>query len=110
MNKILKLISLDAILKFILSEKGLEVLMTLLVGRVGMTDVMGYLVSIGVDLFNKGGRLAIIRALMIKFSSLDSWAKKVHGANGAAVENVHVKFAALAVAFADAVESLAHKK
>lgn len=89
-------------------------LLSIMLGKFGLTDVIGMLVHYLGDVYAKTGRYGVVAAATIKTASLQSWATSAWSAVGlpdgpdksAFVSNVIAKFGALANALADAVGSL----
>lgn len=88
-------------------------LLKAVLGKFGLSDVVGMLAHWAYDTYKANGREAVVALATIKTASLQSWATSVWSASGgdpsgssAFVSNVISKFGALANAFADAVGSL----
>jgi hypothetical protein len=83
-------------------------LMKLIKGS-GYTDVIGTMVNILLDEAKTKGIDAVRRMVTIKASSLDRWARDVHGSDEEAVADVKAKYAAVVEAITAFAASLIPK-
>lgn len=111
MDKLLKFISLDKIIRYVAGTFGLtrilEVLVAINSGK--GTDLLGALVNYAKGQYLQRGRNALVRMFTIKEASIQAWATAVHGSGSEAArarESVHTAFGRLTQALVGVAEAL----